>query len=406
MNIYILKFVAAMTNIFVISYVVAYLPNALSADYMLVLAYTVLGTIVVGFGVEVSIERYATALLVRTSKLHLVLLIAVISLVRTVLLLVINEAINAWYTPLIEPDLITVSFVFSSCFFLTLAATLNGVYMYISSATANVIRGVSRLPIAVLPVTKITLPLLLSIEVAAATIAAGYCLSRFIHYRPDKVRLNTPMRTIINFMAWNWIARLTSNLSALNTVKILVLRSDDSSAVMVAYIIQLAQSVENFSPSKVLAGRYRPALARLYDRGEVKLLRDELAKLAQYNIAISIVIFLGFTLCVTFVFYQFMPEKPANFFLIISTCAAIIFILNAINSLNIVSNVIEESHTIFLSSLVMGLCFIAGVLIYGSNKPDKVLCTLFLSTLIYFPVWFSMSRFKLSKALNTREGPA
>lgn len=404
MNIYILKFVAAMTNIFIISYVVAYLPNALSSDYMLVLAYTVLGTIIAGLGVEVSIERYATALLVQTSKLHLVLLIAFISLVRTVFLLVINEAINTWYTPLIEPDLITVSFVFCSCFFLTLAATLNGVYMYISSATANVIRGVSRLPIAVLPVTKITLPLLLSIEVAAAIIAAVYCLSRFISYKPDKDGLTTPIRAIMNFMAWNWIARLTSNLSALNTVKILVLRSDESLAVMVAYIIQLAQSVENFSPSKVLAGRYRPALARLYDKGQLKLLRDELAKLARYNIAISIVIFLGFTLCVTFVFYQFMPEKPENFFLIISTCAAVVFILNAINSLNIVSNVIEESYTIFLSSLVMGLCFITGILFYGNNKPYEILCTLFLSTLIYFPVWFSISRFRLSKTLSAGEG--
>lgn len=406
MNIYILKFVAAMTNIFVISYVVAYLPNALSSDYMLVLAYTVLGTIIAGFGVEVSIERYATTLLVRASKLRLVLLIVFISLVRTVLLLGINEAINTWYMPLIEPDLITVSFVFCSCFFLTLAATLNGVYMYISSATANVIRGVSRLPIAILPVTKITLPLLLSIEVAAAIIAAGYCLSQFTSYKPDKDGLTTPMHTVINFMAWNWIARLTSNLSALNTVKILVLRSDESSAVMAAYIIQLAQSVENFSPSKVLAGRYRPALAKLYDKGQVNVLRGELAKLARYNIAISIVIFLGFTLCVTFVFYQFMPEKPENFFLVISTCGAVIFILNAINSLNIVSNVIEESYTIFLSSLIMGLCFITGIVFYGSSKPDEILCTLFLSSLIYFPVWFSRSQSKLSKTLSAREGPA
>lgn len=402
MNIYILKFLAAITNIFVISYAVGYFPSSLSSDYMLALAYTILGLIVVGLGIEVSIERYATRVLTHISKLELTLLIFAISFFRTVVLLTINEAVNTWLSPLIETNLFTTLFVFCTCLFLTIAATLNGVHMYVSSATANVIRGICRLPIALIPVAGATLPLLLSIEIGATLIATTYCLTRLRGYRPNHARPIKRPKEILKFMSWNWIARLTSNLSALNTVKILVLRSDDVNAVLVAYIIQLAQSVERFLPSKVLAGRYRPALASLYDNSQLELLRQEILTLSRNNIVFSAAIAVCFIFLVIFVFNFYMPEMPTNFCLIVFVSSANLFLLNGINSLNIFSNITEESRTIFVSSFVMGLFFITGALFFGKNNPTEIMVTLLLSTLTYFPVWFFASWNTVKRILSLR----
>ena len=203
----------------------------------------------------------------------------------------------------------------------------------------------------------------------------------------------------LKFMSWNWLARLTSNLSALNTVKILVLRSDDVNAVLVAYIIQLAQSVERFLPSKVLAGRYRPALAQLYDKNELTVLKKEMLSLSKINIAISAAISASFIIFVALVFYFYMPDEPANFYFIVIICSGSLFLLNGINSVNIFSNVTEESQIMFLSSLIMGLCFITTVLLFDFSDSGKVLTTLLFSALCYFPVWFFLSRHTLRKML-------
>jgi len=401
-NIYILKFVAAITNIFVISYAVGYFPSSLSSDYMLSLAYTILGTIIVGVGIDVSLERYAVRVLTHISKFKLAVLIIVISLIRCSVVIALNEIVNAFYTPVIKTTLTSVSFVFCTCLFLTFAATLNGVYMYLSSATANVIRGLGRLPILLVPVANLTLPLLISIEVAATLVATTYCLSQFRNYKSDQSQPPMHFRRTLKFMSWNWLARLTSNLSALNTVKILVLRSDDVNAVLVAYIIQLAQSVERFFPSKVLAGRYRPALAQLYDKNELTVLKKEILSLSKINIAISVAISASFIIFVALVFYFYMPDKPANFYFMVIICSGSLFLLNGIDSLNIFSNVTEESQTIFLSSLIMGLCFITTVLLFDVSDSGRVLTTLFLSALCYFPVWFFLSRLTLRKMLFSK----
>ena len=399
LNIYILKFVAATTNIFVISYAVGYFPSSLSSDYMLSLAYTVLGTIVVGVGIDVCLERYAVRVLTHISKFKLTGLIVVISLIRCSVLIAVNEIVNALYTPVIETTLTSVSFVFCTCLFLTFAATLNGVHMYLSSAIANVVRGLCRLPILLVPLADLTLPLLISIEVAATLAATTYCLSQFRRYKSDRCQPPMDLGQTLKFMSWNWLARLASNLSALNTVKILVLRSDDVNAVFVAYIIQLAQSVERFLPSKVLAGRYRPALAQLYDRNELTVLRREMLSLSRINTAISAAISASFIIFVALVFYFYMPDKPANFYFIVIICSGSLFLLNGINSVNIFSNVTEESQIIFLSSLIMGLCFITTVLLFDVNNSERVLTTLFFSALCYFPVWSFLSRLTLGKIL-------
>ena len=400
MNIYILKFVAAFTNVVVISFVVSYFPNSISSDYMLVLAYTVLGLIIVGIGVELSIERYAATVLARFSKIQLTLLIITVSLLRTILLLAINKALDSVFSVGIEANTVTILFVFSTCLFLTLAALLNGVYMYIESATANVVRGFLRLAVTALPLANVTLPLLLGVEIVAAMVATAYCLLKFRAHKNNGDEPITPFKVIITFMLWNWVARLTSNLSALNTVKILILRSNEPSAVLVAYILQLAQSVENFLPSKVLAGRYRPALARLYDKRQLKILKNELVLLARNNIILSATISLGYIVVVVVIFHFFMANSPANFYYTVLVCSALIFILNAINSLNILSNVIEESHVIFVSSLMMGFCFITGILIFPKNNSYQLITTLFVSTLAYFPIWFFMSRFKIKETFG------
>lgn len=392
---------AALTNVVVISFVVSYFPNSISSDYMLVLAYTVLGLIIVGIGVELSIERYATAVLARFSKIQLTLLIITVSLLRTILLIAINNTLDSVFSVGIEADALTILFVFSTCLFLTLAALLNGVYMYIESATANVIRGSLRLAVTALPLANVTLPLLLGVEIVAAMVATAYCLLKFRAHKNNGDETITPFKVIITFMLWNWVARLTSNLSALNTVKILVLRSNEPSAVLVAYILQLAQSVENFLPSKVLAGRYRPALARLYDTRQLKILKNQLVLLARNNVIISTAISLGYIVLVVVIFHSFMANRPANFYFTVLVCSALIFILNAINSLNILSNVIEESRVIFVSSLMMGLCFIAGVSLLPHDNSHELLTTLLVSTLAYFPVWFVMSRFKIKETFST-----
>ncbi|AQZ51042.1 hypothetical protein [Martelella mediterranea] len=392
MKIYILKSLAALLNFLLISFVVRELPNDLAGDYILILGYIVLGALIVGLGIDTGVERYARRLLVAWSRLQLMLAILAISVVRTGLLFAFVALANFVHPGLLNVEGYAFALAFFTFWFTTLSSVLNGVLLYMASAISNLIRAALRFLIFVLPMSALSLDAMLTVELFSAGCAALYSVVVFMQ-RPIEISSTVPAsRTVFRFLGWNYLSRLFLNLVSLNTVKILVLRSNHPNAVLFAYAIQLTESAEKFLPSVVLAGQYRPALSKAFDEGAFDHLRRRLRNLGLKSLASSSLMSLLQLAALPLAFILLQDENPAGFWPLIALCAAWLFVANFKFSLNIVSNVIEANHIQLFASFAIAVIFFGGVWANTITKPFSLMLWMLLCNLCYPFIWAAMAR--------------
>ncbi|MGV0817243.1 hypothetical protein [Martelella sp. AMO21009] len=391
MKIYFLKSLAALLNFLLISFVVRELPTELAGDYILILGYIVLGALIVGLGIDTGIERYARGLLVTWSRLQLMFMLLAVSLVRTGLLFAFVALANFVHPGLLNVQTYAFALAFFTFFFTTLSSLLNGVLLYMASAISNLIRAVLRFLIFILPMSVLSLNSMLTVEVFSAGCAAFYCIIVLMR-RPIDISSTAPQsRIVLKFLGWNYLSRLFLNLVSLNTVKILVLRSNHPNAVLFAYAIQLTESAEKFLPSVVLAGQYRPALSKAFDEGAFDHLRQRLRNLTRKSLISSALMSLLQLAAIPIAFLLLQGKSPADFWPLIALCAAWLFVVNFKFSLNIVSNVIEANHIQLFASFAIAVGFFAVVWANSITNPFSLMLWMLLWNLSYPAIWVALA---------------
>ena len=391
MKIYFFKIVSALLNLLVVSYVVKEMPQSISEDYLLSLAYVVLAALIVSLGIDTGIERYAYRIQATYSKRGILSGILAVSVLRAVLIYLFALALDVEEVTRITTGSFAFALAFASFLFLSCTALLNGVSQYNESAISHVIRGVMRLSIILIPASAVSLKNLLLFETTAALVATLYCIIYFIRIEQKTTGSKPESSAVLKFLMWNWFARFSLNFISLNTVKIFILQSNHPSALLYAYAVQLTQSLERFLPSKVLAGRYRPQLSILFDKKEFATLTNQFKTLNLYTTIITFFISAAHLVIIPSAFYLVSKPLPGNFVSLILVCAAWLFIINIVYSLNIVSNVLERNYIIFVTSLVTSVFFV-GTIWFGENlDPINLLSTLIVSIILYPLIWFLAS---------------
>jgi len=396
-KIYALKLIAAALNLILISYIVRELPNSLTEQYLLALAYIGLASLVVGLGVDTTLERYALRLLSQWPESILVSVVALSSCVRMALLISGLVILDAVFPNTIEVNSESLVLALATFLFTSFSSLLNGVLLYTESAGSNVLRAVARFMILFLPADAVSLENLLKVEIFASLISALFCLSVFLSYKPKGTAKLVQSDIVVKFMGWNWAARLLLNLLSLNTLKILVLRSGHPYAVLIAYIIQLTEAVEKFLPSLVLAGKYRPSLAKKYDEGRLKDLSTNLRALGFKSFAIGAAIALAQLAFLPAALFYLQNANPREFLALIFLCGGWLFLNNIKFSINAISNILEINHIPFWASGILCVLFFSGLRLLSITSPVSIFSYLALLTLSYPLLWIGMSHRYLSR---------
>lgn len=391
MKLYVLKSLAALLNFLLISFVVRLLPESLAGEYLLVLGYIVLGALIVGFGIDTGVERYARRLLIRWSRLRFMLLVLGASLLRTGALFGFVSAANLLSPGFIEVGLQAYVLAFVTFLFTTLTAVLNGVLRYTASAISNLVRAPLRFLIFAVPVETLTLETMLAVEVLSACCGTLYCAVAFFRGRIDISGTVPEPRVVAGFLGWNYLSRLFLNLISLNTAKILILRSNHPDAVLYAYAIQLTEAVERFLPSIVLAGRYRPELSRAYDEQAFGTLKQRLRRLGRYSLLSAAVMAVLHLAVIPLAFIILQNEDPGPYWPLIAICGIWLFVTNIKFSLNIVSNVIEANYIQFLASLMLTIAFFSVFAVFAISDPVTILLILTAAMCVYPLIWLAFA---------------
>ena len=402
MKIYVLKLTAALLNLIIVSYIVRYLPNSLSEQYLLSLAYIVLGSLLFGLGIDTALERYVSRMTSRWRK-SVVASVVILSSVMRILLLITGVFILESYFPnAIKITPVVLLLAFTTFLFTSCSSLLNGVFRYTEAAFSNVLRALLRFAIVLLPIEIISLDRLLEIEIASCLLSASFCLVVFARQNFNNSPVGTaPFGSVIaRFMGWNWAGRLLLNLLSLNTVKILVLRSGHPHAVLIAYIIQLTEAVERFLPSLVLAGKYRPLLARDFDEGRTANLTLQLRSLGVKSAAFAAAISVCHLALLPVALFYIQGADPWAFQALIILCASWLFINNLKFSVNTVSNVLERNHVPFWASLILCALYFGGMMFFDITSPVGIFSLLAVLTVCYPVLWFWMSYQYLRQTLK------
>ena len=390
-KIYALKLIAAALNLILVSYIVRDLPDTLSEQYLLALAYIVLGSLICGLGVDTALERYALRILAQWPKTIVASTVVFLSGVRVALLVGGLLLLDIAYPDALKVHNETLGLAFATFLFTSFSSLLNGVLLYTQSAASNVLRATSRFMILFLPLGAASLENLLRVEIFAALLSALFCLSVFLRHELKSTSKIARYDVVLRFMGWNWAARLLLNLLSLNTVKILVLRSGHPYAVLIAYTIQLTEAVERFLPSLVLAGKYRPTLAKDFDDGRLNDLSTKLRALGVKSLSIGAAISIAQLALLPLALIYIQNSKPNEFLTLIILCGGWLFLNNIKFSVNTVSNIIEANHIPFWASGVLCIVFFAGLKLLYISSPVGIFAYLVLLTLCYPFFWLGMS---------------
>ena len=394
-KIYSLKLITAFLNLILVSYVVRELPTQLSAQYLLALAYVGLGALVVGLGIDTALERYGLRTLKRWSKNMLAGFILILSTLRLALLAGGVYLSYLFFADSIELAHLTLVLAFTTILHTSFSNLLNGVLLYTHSAVSNILKAIVRFGIIILPEETLALDTLLYVEITATLLSAIFALAVFKVHELESANDDPDYNVMAKFMGWNWIASLMLNLMSLNTLKILILRSGHPDSVIIAYGIQLTEAVERFLPSLVLAGKYRPSLARDFDSGKTADLMVRLRFLGARSTAISAAIAIAQLILLPLAFLFIQNVDPKEFFLLVGLCGIWLFVSNINLSLNIVSNILEASHIPFLVSLLLCVLFFCGLLRFNITSPVEMFSFLAFFTALYPIVWLVLSRYYL-----------
>jgi hypothetical protein len=255
----------------------------------------------------------------------------------------------------------------------------------------------ARFMILFLPADAVSLENLLKVEIFASLMGGLFCLSMFLSYELKTTDKILQRNVVVKFMGWNWAARLLLNLLSLNTLKILVLRSGHPYSVLIAYMIQLTEAIEKFLPSLVLAGKYRPSLAKDYDEGRLKDLSTRLRALGFKSFATGAAIALAQLAFLPAALFYLQNANPSDFLVLIFLCGGWLFLNNIKFSINTISNILEINHIPFWASGILCLLFFPGIQLFSITSPVGVFSYLALLTLSYPLLWIGMSHRYLSR---------
>ena len=397
MNIYVLRSVAALLNFVLISFVVRAMPETLAGEYLLVLGYIVWGALIVGFGVDTGLERYASRFMSMCSMLRMLCIIFGISVLRSVLLLVFVATLNQMRPELIEVSMAAYCFAFFSFFFMTLTSLLNGILQFTASAVSNLVKATLRFTMFAIPLELISLNSLLTVEIVSSSCAAMYCIFIFARSKPARTSEMPAFQATISFFGWNYLSRLFLNIVSLNTIKVIILRSNHPNALIYAYAIQLTEAVERFLPSLVLAGKYRPELSNAFDTKAFEQLKRRIRVLGRLSAVSALgaaVLHLAVIPIAFVVFQSWSTEGHWPLFVI---CSTWLFIVNIKYCLNILSNVIEANYIQFAASMMLSIVFFATFGLNSTSQPLQALLTLTIVMALYPFVWFVFAYHRLRR---------